>query len=229
MKQSILKKTSHFFSDAESSITSVNTGSNFNLARSDSDNNHVKNVRFVGVDMVHQLPGGGGADSARTETSFDYINFQRMTGTSPSASGAAAEAANMNANNSGLQCPSPRPRKPKPSLNLKTWNGIFGSERFDDEDQQGTYASSSPSISSANQRPTVVYASNNFLNVSFQLKTQSPGGGQAQQQLQQQQQQQASQQLHHVQHELLRKTLRISSASLESRSNRNGGFIFDFL
>lgn len=215
MKQSILKKTSHFFCDGDSSIASVNTGSNITIARTSdaaADNNHVKNVRFLGVDMVQQLPASGNPLGVESESSLDYINFQRLTTAATNSSGGSGSG-----NGSASACPSPRPRKPKTSLTLKTWN-MFGNDKFDDDDlnSSGGYGTAL----TTSQKPAVVYSSNNFLNVSFQLKSQ-PQNSHAQQQ--QQQQQQPSQQMHHVQHELLRKTLRICSASLENRSNRHGG------
>ena len=164
--------------------------------------------------MVQHMPNGNSIDSAaHTESSLDYINFQQRSATTTSGPGSTANTTE-NANGVG-PCPSPRPRKPKSSLTLKTWN-MFGGDKSDEDEQLGVYTAS-------NQRPAVVYSSNNFLNVSFQMKTQPLNSQIIQQQQQQQPQAQPSNQMHQLQHELLRKTLRISSASLESRSNKFGG------
>lgn len=177
MKQSILKKPSHFFCDTESSIASLNAPSNFTIARStDNESVQVKNVRFLGVDMVQQVP----SESDNTESSLDYVNFQRLSG-------------------SNCNAPSPRPRKPKTSLAIKSLN-MFGNGRPEEEEL---------TVYPPSQKPSAQFGSASFLNLSFQMKSQHS--------------QQQSPQINQAQHELLKRTLRISSASLESRSARFAG------
>lgn len=173
MKQSILKKPSHFFCDgADSSISSIN-GANFgSVARStDTEGSQVKNVRFL--DLIQQAPTT--LDSPRTETSLNYINFQRFSSSSTNS---------FSSPHSGLN------RRPKTSIGLKTFNVFSGHEtpgKLDDDD------------------PLTAYSAQRASALSFTLKnpTQTP---------------QTSSQLQQSQHDLLRRALRISSASIENRS-----------